>query len=259
MIKAFIPLVVLILSIGCIKTAEQVEREKKVENISGQMSDTQGLVANLLTQLKSMQSQLDKMNGKIEEIEHRQGQMTPENISRLNESVNLLKTQQETDSVQLLQIQNELKEQRAFLEKVTTSLSSVKTNNESSAKSSKKKSVKEDVAKALGLIRKKRFKEAKDQLEAFIDNEDLTPGDKNKVLHGLGIIEFFNGSPEKAMVYFSKIYTKYPKASLAPSSLLYIGRSLGKMGKKDESKQAFQKVIEDYGGTKEANEAKNEL
>ncbi len=139
MIKAFIPLVVLILSIGCIKTAEQVEREKKVENISGQMSDTQGLVANLLTQLKSMQSQLDKMNGKIEEIEHRQGQMTPENISRLNESVNLLKTQQETDSVQLLQIQNELKEQRAFLEKVTTSLSSVKTNNESSAKSSKKK------------------------------------------------------------------------------------------------------------------------
>ncbi len=115
------------------------------------------------------------------------------------------------------------------------------------------------MAKALGLIRKKRFKEAKDQLEAFIDNEDLTPGDKNKVLHGLGIIEFFNGSPEKAMVYFSKIYTKYPKASLAPSSLLYIGRSLGKMGKKDESKQAFQKVIEDYGGTKEANEAKNEL
>jgi TolA-binding protein len=31
------------------------------------------------------------------------------------------------------------------------------------------------------------------------------------------------------------------------------------MGKKEEAKQAFQKVVEDYSGTKEANEARNEL
>lgn len=259
MIKAFLTLVLLTLSLSCIKTAEQVHREKKFETITDQMSDTQGLVANLVAQMKSMQSQLDKMNGKIEEIEHRQGQMTPENLSKINESVNLLKTQHETDATQLLQIQNELKEQRLFLEKVTASLSSVKSSEETSSKTSKKKSVKQDLADALELIRKDRFKEAKNQLEPLIDHEALSPGDKNKVLHGLGRVEYFTGNPDKAMVYFSKIFTKYPKASLAPSSLLYIGRSLVKMGKKEEAKQAFQKVIDDYKGTKEANEAKNEL
>ena len=61
------------------------------------------------------------------------------------------------------------------------------------------------------------------------------------------------------MIYFSKIFTKYPRASLASSSLLYIGKSLNKMGKKDEARQAFMKVIEDYKDTKEANEARKEI
>ncbi|NDD86069.1 hypothetical protein EBZ38_17555, partial [bacterium] len=87
----------------------------------------------------------------------------------------------------------------------------------------------------------------------------LSQGDKNKLLHGLGKVEYFSGNLEKAMVYFSKIFTKYPKATLAPSSLLFIGRSLNKMGKKDEAKEAFKKVIEDYKDTKEANEARKEI
>jgi len=31
------------------------------------------------------------------------------------------------------------------------------------------------------------------------------------------------------------------------------------MGKKDEAKEAFAKVVEDYPGSKEANEAKKEM
>jgi TolA-binding protein len=222
------------------------------------MTDTQSLVANLVAQMKSIQSQLDRMNGNIEEIEHRQGQMTPENLSKLSENVNLLKTQQESDTTQLLQIQNELKDQRTFLEKVTASLTAVKAN-ESSPKTAKKKNARETLNEALELVKKDRFAEARNQLETLVDYEGLTAGDKNKVLHGLGRVEYFTGNHEKAMVYFSKIFTKYPKATLAPSSLLFIGRSLEKMGKKEEAKQAFQKVVEDYSRTKEANEARKEL
>jgi TolA-binding protein len=253
--KLSISIVFLILSAACIKTADQVEREKRLENMTEQMRDSQGLVADLVNQMKDMQAQLDRMNGKIEELEHRQNQVKPEALAKMNEDMALIKTQQETSATQLTQIQSELKEQRSFLEKVTASLAAAKE----APKSSKKKSAKEDLAQGLALVKKNKFDDARTELEALIDHNDLSPGERNKVLHGLGRVEYYTGNAEKALVYFSKIYTKYPKASLAPSSLLFIGRSLKKLGKKDEAKEAFQKVMEDYKGSKEANEAKQEL
>ncbi len=245
----------IILSTACIKTADQVQREKRLESMTEQMKDSQGLVADLLAQMKSMQSQLNKMNGRLEEIEHRQQQVNPENINKMTETLNVMKAKQDADSAALVQIQSELKDQRAFMEKVTQSLAAAKEE----PRASKKKSAKSELANGLELIKQDKYDDARSELEALIDHPDLTPGDKNKVLHGLGKVEYYTGNSDKALVYFSKIYTRFPKATLAPSSLLFIGKSLAKMGKKDEAKQAFAKVVEDYKGSKEANEAKKEL
>jgi TolA-binding protein len=245
---------VMFLSFSCIKTAEQVQREKRMESMSEQMKDSQGLVADMVSQMKDMQSQLDKLTGRIEEIEHRNKQLDPSDIAKMNENMTLIKTQQETDSAQLTQIQAELKEQRAFIEKVTASLSSPKASP-----AAQKKSAKSELTHALDLVKSNAYKEARTELEALIDHPELSPGDHNKVLHGLGRVEFYTKSYEKGLVYFSKIFSKYPKSSLAPSSLLFIGRSLEKMGKKDEANEAFKKVIEDYPSTKEARDAKKEL
>jgi len=105
----------LVLSISCIKTADQVNREKRMESMSEQMKDSQGLVADMVSQMKDMQGQLDKLNGRLEELEHRNKQLDPEAINKMNENVNLMKTQQDAQGAQLLQIQNELKEQRTFI------------------------------------------------------------------------------------------------------------------------------------------------
>lgn len=245
---------VMFFSISCIKTAEQVQREKRIESMSEQMKDSQGLVADMVSQMKDMQSQLDKLSGRIEELEYRNKQMDPQAIAKMNENMNLIKTQQETDSAQLAQIQADLKEQRAFIEKVTASLSSAKA-----APAAQKKSAKSELARALDLVKSNAYNDARTELEALIDHPELSPGDHNKVLHGLGRVEFYTKNYEKGLVYFSKIFSKYPKASLAPSSLLFIGRSLEKMGKKDEAKEAFKKVIEDYPSSKEAKDAKKEL
>jgi len=243
-----------LLSVSCIKTAEQVNREKRVESMSEQMKDSQGLVADLISQMKDMQGQLEKMNGRIEEIEYRNKKVDPEAISKMNENMNVMKTQQESQNTQLLQIQNELKEQRAFIEKVTANLSSATTSNKS-----QKKSAKNELAHALDLIKKDAYADAKSELESLIDHPELSPGDHNKVFFGLGKVEYYTKNHEKSLVYFSKIYSKYPKSSLAASSLLFIGRNLEKMGKKEEAKEAFAKVTEDYAGSKEAKEAKKEI
>lgn len=253
MMKISVLLVLVLFSTACIKTAEQVQREKRYETMTQQFGDSQGLLANMVTQLKDMQSQLDKMNGRLEEIEHKQSKVDPEQLKAMSESMALMKTQQETQTTQLLEIQNELKVQRGFIEKVTSSLAAAK------AAPAKKKSAKSEMNEGLQQIKKDKFADARKTLEPLIDHADLTAGNRNKVLHGLGKVEYYTGNHEKAMVYFSKIFTKYPRSSLAPSSLLFIGRSLGKMGKKEEAKQAYLKVIEDYKGSKEANEAKKEL
>jgi TolA-binding protein len=243
-----------LLSVSCIKTAEQVNREKRVESMSEQMKDSQGLVADLISQMKDMQGQLEKMNGRIEEIEYRNKKVDPEAITKMNENMNVMKSQQESQNTQLLQIQNELKEQRAFIEKVTANLSSATTSNKS-----QKKSAKNELAHALDLIKKDAYADAKSELESLIDHPELSPGDHNKVFFGLGKVEYYTKNYEKSLVYFSKIYSKYPKSSLAASSLLFIGRNLEKMGKKEEAKEAFAKVTEDYAGSKEAKEAKKEI
>jgi TolA-binding protein len=108
-------------------------------------------------------------------------------------------------------------------------------------------------------VKQGKLSQARPELEALIDAEGLTPGDNNKLLHGLGRVEYGLKNYDKALVYFSKVYTKYPKASLAPSSLLFIARSLKKLGKTDEAKEAFNRVAEDYPDSSEAAEAKKEI
>jgi TolA-binding protein len=227
-----------------------------MENMSEQMESSQGLLADMVSQMKDMQSQLDKMNGRLEVLEHKNQNIDLEALKKMNENVTLLQTQQQNDSTQLTQIQNELKEQRAYLEKVTAGLASL---SKEKASSGKKKSAKDELNSALTLIRREKFANARESLEGLIDNSELSPGDVNKLFHGLGRVEYFSKNYDKALVYFSKIYTKFPKSSLAPSSLLYIGRTLKKMGKKDEAVEALNKVAEDYPKSKEASEAKKEL
>lgn len=258
MTKILSTVVLLSFCLSCIKTADQVQREKRIESMSEQMKDSQSMSAGLMDQVKSMRNQLDKLNGRIEVLEHQQKQLNPEQLAKLTETTNVTNAQLESQNTQLVHIQNELKEQRAFIEKVTARLASGKEAPDTK-NSKKKKSAKTQLAEALSLIKNNKFSEARQELESLIDHQDLSPGDQNKTLHGLGRVEYYSGNPDKALVYFSKMYTKYPKASIAPSSLLFIGRSLGKLGKKDEAKQAFIKVIEDYPGTKEANEAKKEI
>ena len=252
--KVFILLTTFICFTSCIKTAEQVQREKKFESISEQMSDSQSLLAGIVSQMKDMQSQIDQLNGKLEELEH--AKVNPEEIKKNRETMQLIQTQQETQLSQLGQIQNELKEQRSFIEKVTERLGS---SDSKSDRPAQKKSAKSELALALELVAKDKFQEAKSALEGLMDNPGLTPGDQNKLLHGLGRVEYYTKNYDQALVYFSKIFSKYPQASLAPSSLLFIGRTLNRLGKKEEATEAFKKVIEDYSGSKEAKEAKKEL
>ncbi len=117
---------ILIMTTGCIKTADQVNREKKLDHISEQVKDSQGLVADMANMLRDMQGQLDKQHGKMEELEHK---ISGGDLKQMNDTLNLMKTQNETLveenkqlKTQMNTLQEEMKGQRVFMEKVTKSL-----------------------------------------------------------------------------------------------------------------------------------------
>lgn len=231
---------------GCLKTAGQVQREQRLENMSQQLSDSQNIVADLTVMLKNLQTQIDQLNGKVEELQHQQSnngdtKQMRDQLTQLSAEIKTLAEGQKSQNEEMVQ-------QRAFIEKVTDKLGKMgaQRGDAPTSNDGAKKKPKEAVAEALSLIKKKKHAQAREALERVDREAELGPADRNKVWHALGILEQREGKHEKALVYFSKIYTKYPQSSLAPSSLAHIAESLDKLGKKEEAAQAREELRAQY-------------
>lgn len=259
--KNVIYLLLLLTSTACIKTADQVNRERQITNMSSQLSDSQTLVGQLISQIQSMQSQLETLTGKVEEMEHKQSLISPEKIKENSEDIILLKTQADTTHNQIASLQEELTAQKAFAEKVTEGLKNLsKQQAAATAKSAPAaKTPKQQLTEALQMVVDNKFISAKVILEPLIDHKELNAADRNKVYHGLGRVELYTNNPDKALVYLSKIVMNYPRSSLAPNSLYLIGKSFQKLNKTEEARQAFTKVVTDYPNSADAARAKKEL
>jgi TolA-binding protein len=253
--KLLLPFVLALFAAGCLKTAEQVRREQRVESMSQQLSDSQNIVADLTVMLKNLQTQIDALNGKVEELQHSQKSNT--DMQQLKDELAALRIQTQALAEGQKNQSEEMQQQRIFIEKVTDSLGKM-GNHRSSVEDLGKKKPKDAVAEAHALIGKKKYSDARRILEGLSEDSSVSPADKNKALHGLGVLEFEQKNYDKGLVFFSRIYTKYPQSSLAPSSLLYIGRSFGRMGKKDEAKQAFEELQSNYPKSPLAKRARSE-
>ncbi len=238
---------------GCLKTAEQVRREQRIESMSQELSDSQNIVADLTVLLKNLQAQIDTLNGQVEEMKRQDAQQVQE-IKMLDQNLTLLR--KEADELRTLsQAQGkEIEQQRGFIEKVTEKLG--KLNAPAAKASSEPKDAKDDLARSRKLIAQKKYAEARSLLEGMVGDAGLSAADQNKVFHALGELEFAQKNWEKSLVFFSKIYTKYPKSSLAPSSLLHIGKALDQLGKKAESAQAFEELKANYPSSAAAKEVR---
>ncbi len=245
--KLFFLLSLSLLATSCLKTAEQLRREQRVDSMSQQLSDSQNIVADLTVMLKSLQSQIDNLNGRIDVLQKNSDEKSNTNAKEIAN----LSTQVQTLSDALMKMDEEVKAQRGFVEKVTNKLGSMAAPTPSI-----KSDAKSSISQAKNLINKKKYTDAKSKLEPLINDNSVSPADLNKVFYYLGEIEFAQKQWEKSLVYFSKIYTKFPKSSLAPASLLYIGKALKSLGKNEEAKQAFDELKANYPGSSAAKEVK---
>jgi TolA-binding protein len=247
--RTLLPLFLLVTLTSCFKTAEDIAREKKVDEMSVQLEQSQRLVADLTTQVQMLQTQLATYTGRMEEQTNEQKQQqesrlkTWQELSAQMDAINKLSGEQEKE---MRAIKKELEDQKKYLEKVLKTLKSVKSQGPS-------------LKKAHSLFEKNKLAAAKAEYLDVLEAGKISAGQKNAVRYNLGLISYWTKKYEDAISYFSQIYTKWPKSSYADRSLYYIGLSFKKSGDKESANEAFKQLMANYPKSKYADKSKKEL
>ncbi len=241
--------------VSCFKTAEEIQRNKMVDQMGLQLEQSSKLVAELTQQVTDLQTRLATTTGQIEEIDHKNQKTTAEqrqtleqSIAQLQEQVKVLSIQSSENQKMLATLQSELNSQKQYSKKVARTLGKI-------AKDSRGPTIKD----AHKLFEKNKLKEAEEAYLLVLDEGKINAAQRNAVRYNLGLINYWNKKYEDAAAYFSKIYTKWPKSSYAPRSLLYIARSMDKSGKKAEAKAVYEELISKYPKSSHAKTAKKEM
>ena len=255
MMKLILLLVVAISITSCFKTAEEIKREKKIDQRLAQSSK---LVTDLSSQVQGLQTQLALATGQLEEMDHKtkqnnleKAQSIGENLNQLNEQVKVILTENRQIKKQIAGLQQDINSQKKYIKKVTGALSSVASTNSKSTSSG-------ELKKAHKAFEKGR-KNTKSLYLAVLGEGKINNAQKNHVYFNLGLLDYRSKKYEKALVYFSKIYTRYPKSSFSPRSLLYIARSFKSLNKPEEANVSYQELINKYPKSKHAKTAKKEI
>jgi TolA-binding protein len=256
--KILILISISLLTSSCFKTAEQIRRDKLVDNMSVQLKQSSALVADLTMQVSDLQTRLASATGQLEEIDHKSTTRTKESaqtftqtIAQLSEQVTILTKENNETKQKVANLSSELKSQKKFITKVTGTLTKMTGPTKSSSASK--------LAKAHKAFEKNHQKNAmKLYLEVLEDNK-INARQKNHVSYNIGLLYTWKKKYDEALAYFGPIYTNWPKSSWAPRALLQIARTFKKQGKTQEANATYEEIISKYKNSSQAKSAKKEL
>lgn len=253
--KVSIILFVPFIFISCFKTSEEIRREKMVDQ---QLEQSSKIIANLTSEITELKTSIASTSGQIEEIDfkttqsnQKQEQTFQESLKQLQEQVKVLISQNEEKDKEIDTLKTEINSLKSYVNNVNKSLNKIigptKKSSASKLQQAHRAYEKNQQAKAINLYK-----------EVLSENK-INAAQRNHVFYNLGLLHYWKKDFNQSLVYFSKIYTKYPKSSFAARSLYYIGLNFKRLGKTDESKASFQELIQNYPKSSQAKKAKKEL
>ena len=250
-------LILLLSCTSCFKTAEEIRREQQIDT---QLEQSSKIIIELNSQVDELKNRLSTTSGKIEEMDHKSQKTKEEQdltysqtLAQVSEQVKILIDENQKNKTLIQSLQKEVSAQKDYIKNVTGTLKSL--SNDSPAPTQKTSLL----AKAHEAFEGNKKDEAYKLYKDVLKENKINAADKNHVYFNLGLLEFWNKKYNDALVYFSKIYTKYPRSSFSPRALLYIARSFDKDGKKEEAKASYQELIKNYPKSNHAVTAKEEL
>lgn len=246
-------LVIIFIFSSCFKTAEEIKREQEIDQQINQSSKTIAELTNTISQLKE---QITSTSGQIEEIDYKrqrkdqeQSQSFESKVTQLIEQVNILTQDNKELKEKVSKLESDINGQKKYIKNVNSTLKQISGSESSDEK----------LKRAHDAFEKNKQEEAKTLYQEVLSENKINAAQKNHVLYNLGLLSYWAKKYDQAIVSFSKIYTKYPKSSFAPRSLLYIGRSFKAQNKKEEANAMFDELIKNYPKSSHATTAKKEM
>ena len=254
--KIILPLILLVL-VSC-KTREDIAREQLVDNIATQMQDSQTVTADISSRIQAMEERLATVTGEVEEGDYKTKQTFSVKILQLEERLSVVEEGQKTTNETIETLKIQLAQQDKYLKEVLGTLKKLSGGSKSSrkAKPAKKLSAYD---KAMLDYRKGRYKSAYPQLVTLLGSKKLSGSRKARILHNLGMIQFMAKKNDEAMVYFSRLFTEYPKAGYNKNGLLYLAKTFKRLKKNDEAKQVLTELVTKWPKAKQVKEAQKLL
>ena len=103
------------------------------------------------------------------------------------------------------------------------------------------------------------YNSAKAGLIQLFEDKKIRGKKKARVIHHLGMIEYKRRNNAKAIFYFSRLYTKYPKSNFNEEGLLYLAKSFLRQKETAKAKSSIEEMMKKFPKSKHTKEAKKIL
>jgi TolA-binding protein len=267
--KNIIPILLLLFLASSCKTQEEIQREQMVDNIQIQMVESQKINADSSVRFSDFEEKISRLRGLIEEKGYKTNQTYSSEFTTLKERLTLIETEfkelQSTNKKMLNEfggLKVQLNQQKVFLNKVLSSLDSLskkgtkKKSSKKKRKSIKKKSL---YKSALSLYRKAKYNKAKPIFLKVLKKKKSPKSIQAHSIHNLGMIAYINKNYEDSIIWFSRLYTEFPKTGYNKNGLLYLGKAFYKINKKEHGREILTELINKFPNAKKIKEAKSLL
>lgn len=250
--KSILSLLILSALVSC-KTREDIQREKLVSDMNMQMQDSQKLSADFTVRLQALEERLSNVTGKVEEGQHETKQTLDTRLKGLEEKMNLLETTQKTQAETIEKLEKMSQEQSDYIKDVLQGLKKISGGDKKSKKSLS------PYQEAMDNYGKGKYKAAKDQLLVLLEGKKVKGGQLARVIHNLGMISYMDKENDKALAYFSRLFTEFPDTGYNKNGLLFLARTFKRLNKKEEAKQTLQELMKRFPKAKQVSAAKKML
>lgn len=220
--------VLAVLLTGC-SDGRITQLEETTKKLKAEIADIRSLQAEQTTSLRSMNSELRSLTGRVEEVQHVSTGKTQE----LEQTISKLKSRVPPPAGIPEALLNEDDERIA-------------PNSGAAA---------DQYRQALQQIRTGDFEAARTTLRSFADSNPGTAFTDN-ALFWLGIVAQRLGQVDQSVGYFSEVFQKYPAEDFVAPALFYLAESLQKLGSKQDAVLTLQKLIDEHADSPLVPQAK---
>ena len=251
----FLASIISLTLLGC-ATKEEIKTRETVSLLKGDMVGQQRITKNLLLKLQNIENNLGLVSGKIEETQHDQEITEQNSIKDLEKRIQTIEQDRSKfvldTNAEISKIYQEINEQKKFLKKI---LSEIK-------KASGSETTLSLFSQSIRNYQAKKFKTAKSQFIEIVNDlpsHRLSLRDQALVFHNLGMSFFIENDFENSQIYFSKLFSNYPKSPLNSSGLFHLGMALKNQNKSKEALSMWKLLLTKYPKSNYSTKAKKEM